>query len=1761
MLGYKKTISFSNLFFFTICINVSVYANQAIEYISPQDLHYICMVPDTEVELLNVNQEVVAYAKYDKNEGIIIKTQDQRKLRFSGNYRHSISVIAENSSVTLNDIDADAEKQFKIKAKSLHVAGNININDTLLLSVDEQIDLDAIKINAKQLIIHGATLNNHAVIESKETIHLDAKTVTQRKDSILSAEKDLTISSFDMLQTAGIMRSNGDISIEGKAVLHQPDSKIFANSVYYLKADDYLKDASTTIARAGAIYLVKSTAEFSGNYALSTRDLIVHGFDIQAGGETKFDLTNSAVFQIDDDDTNAGTIDFAGKLLISSAMYATTQKTFLDDIIENPLYNPWTKNPRASVAGDKADIFGHTEQGAYFISGGGIHCQAFEIIANYPIKISGGKVVELNGEINQLISSGNIGVSILSNNAKLQGKISAAKDILVKITKTLAVDADLISKRDINILAKETTISRHILGRNVAITSDKITTTATSSISASESVVLHAKEGLTVNGAITAATSLSLEELKKLSKDELLKYSLVLHSDEGSIKFGSKSVLKYLVGDFKAKQDVERFGAMQGVYETIEGKEITEGGTINVDQTNYITEKLKFTGFHKSKNLRINDIKTVTFQKGSETTSDIFTINDVHDLEINAGASVSSTGQEEALSIKADFIKIDGALRALGALGITGTTINISGTGTVEQGKKENINYVGIDGQLTSASPLDITARQIVLDGLVAGMGPVVVDGKESVKIGGQLDANGNIVIIAQNLSTAKASVIQGKGETVELYIEKDIEHNGKIISDKNASIKLDNGNFEKVQGAIAAGGWVAFDGKIDSSEAIKLVTGNNSTIDAKGIKVITTEPVVINRSIATTNGIDIVSSTLNVQEGTCVQAPIINLTSSEGDLTLDANTTLSATTSVTIAAKGDLIREGRMDGATPLVSNIVNTGDGNINLSAEGRYIDTASKTKTNGTIILKANGGLYVVPLEYVSVSQSTSKSMFRKKTTTTTKKIYYNTTMEAKAVEIYTGGPTDVTNLDIHAEKKKADFYINRIENSTTSSTSKSWRGVGKVMNTFDVAKTFAKQIVKIHVNFARTLTKPITKNVPAINRIAESIYKSLDVCTESIMDGLNPTKVYKVSTYKKCFDGVKNEMVKVIAEVQKIEGKLVKSIVAPSLGLVSDDLSKMVIKADKFQNKGVSYVEAAASFEAVARIALVAAATYFSGGNPGAIALANTMADKYIDKKKMNGKGMLKSFAVNYVSAYVSANTYNSAITSNLARDAAGRVINHDKYTSKDLLFSIASGAATNSIGGHPIIAGAQVGLSHEALRQLIYEHRLNLDDVANKGLAGAAGASVDFTVKLGMSSPAVQPDDCIDHKGPGEQSFLDAQVGSIIDLAAGAVGDFKDALTELLGALTNKNALDNLPEGPNLSNLDNDNNPKADGSKAAEKAVAVGGQGNEGILPDEQYFSDDNTDYSTDEYDDLTDEETPPAPVDEPKKDEQKEEKNLKKQKEDSAKPEKHEAEDLDLAANGSCTKKSANPLDNLLHPSGQNMSYAATTSKTKAAAAEPIEEDGILSTASKLYDKHKASAASGLVDCVPYVGLGKGIDEFVFGRDRITGEDIGKLEAGFGLIGSLVPVPGAKFAGKIAGKAAGKVAKLAEKYAAKALGQEGGVVNKKIQHLLDRTDQHIPQLLERRGKTKDKSALNGAKSELKGVQIDLAVERGVTYNHIEKVQNAQRGLRNRIIKINNILSFVGLSAAERQALEAELSKASKLLDYTKKFVSGTIDKK
>lgn len=78
-------------------------------------------------------------------------------------------------------------------------------------------------------------------------------------------------------------------------------------------------------------------------------------------------------------------------------------------------------------------------------------------------------------------------------------------------------------------------------------------------------------------------------------------------------------------------------------------------------------------------------------------------------------------------------------------------------------------------------------------------------------------------------------------------------------------------------------------------------------------------------------------------------------------------------------------------------------------------------------------------------------------------------------------------------------------------------------------------------------------------------------------------------------------------------------------------------------------------------------------------------------------------------------------------------------------------------------------------------------------------------------------------------------------------------------------------------------------------------------------------------------------------------------------------------------------------------------------------------------------------------------------------------------------------------------------------------------------------------------------SLDAARREAKGEVVSRR-STGQPYDHVTKVQQAQAGLVRRITQLQRLLGDTRTTDAQRPAIEAELSEASKLLDHTEQFL-------
>ena len=88
----------------------------------------------------------------------------------------------------------------------------------------------------------------------------------------------------------------------------------------------------------------------------------------------------------------------------------------------------------------------------------------------------------------------------------------------------------------------------------------------------------------------------------------------------------------------------------------------------------------------------------------------------------------------------------------------------------------------------------------------------------------------------------------------------------------------------------------------------------------------------------------------------------------------------------------------------------------------------------------------------------------------------------------------------------------------------------------------------------------------------------------------------------------------------------------------------------------------------------------------------------------------------------------------------------------------------------------------------------------------------------------------------------------------------------------------------------------------------------------------------------------------------------------------------------------------------------------------------------------------------------------------------------------------------------------------------------------------------------RGGKPSDATTLNAAKIEKGGGQIELAKQRGRTYDHVRKVEQDQKGLQKISDSLKRKLDYPNITPEEIAPVSDTLTKVKRFLKYTEEFV-------
>ena len=112
---------------------------------------------------------------------------------------------------------------------------------------------------------------------------------------------------------------------------------------------------------------------------------------------------------------------------------------------------------------------------------------------------------------------------------------------------------------------------------------------------------------------------------------------------------------------------------------------------------------------------------------------------------------------------------------------------------------------------------------------------------------------------------------------------------------------------------------------------------------------------------------------------------------------------------------------------------------------------------------------------------------------------------------------------------------------------------------------------------------------------------------------------------------------------------------------------------------------------------------------------------------------------------------------------------------------------------------------------------------------------------------------------------------------------------------------------------------------------------------------------------------------------------------------------------------------------------------------------------------------------------------------------------------------------------------------------------EHATTDDRVEPVKPRSDPKPPTKTDRLKEHLTEKDLDAARRELNGEVVARKGD-GTPWDHVTEVREAQNGLLNQVNKLMRMLDDSRLSPEDRPAIEQELSEASKLLDYSERWV-------
>ena len=765
-------------------------------------------------------------------------------------------------------------------------------------------------------------------------------------------DKDTTLDATGKIAVTGTTVSLTDISVDSTGTDADGVSVAITGSDVEVSGENVTGTGSVTIA---------------GTTSTEVNGVDVDGASISVGSETG----TTTITNTDDKDT---TLDATGKIAVTGTTVSLTD-------ISVDSTGTDADGVSVAITGSDVEVCGENVTGVGAVNIVGTTSSTLEnvVVSGQTASITGGEV-RVTGEsvkgTDSVIIAGTAstmvdGVVVDGSSIAVGSETSTTtitntddKDTTLDATGKIAVTGTTVSLTDISVDSTGTDadgVSVAITGSDVEVSGENVTGTGSVTIAGTTSTKVNGVDvdGKTVAvgdaGSATTITGGTIDgkgDVSVYGTELTVKDAASIDSQDGKVTVNGATT-EITGGNVTSKTgDVEIIGSttntLSGV--SVGGKEVSvTGGAVSVTGGTVAgSEAVAIAG---TANTAVNgvDVDGASIAVGSETSTTTITNTDDKDTTLDATGKIAVTGTTVSLTdISVDSTGTD----ANGvSVAITGSDVdvsgeNVTGTGsvTIAGTTSTEVNGVDVDGKTVEVGASN---SGTAIDG-------GTIDGAAGVKVNGEtVFVNNNAVIKANDgdvslnagtvnyVDSGTSITAESGGVTIALapatgavnIVTGAIVENDIIVSTAPVSITAGGG-------ALVIDGGVSGDNLIDYATMTAAGTAGSITIKGK------TNAIGAAVTLQAATGITVSSLGTDTPSGNKVDAS--TLTSTDGDIAIDANYANHVTNGAVINAKSGGVK----------ITLTSDTGFANIVSGATDTAPNPVSITAGDGTLMI--DGGV---------------------------------------------------------------------------------------------------------------------------------------------------------------------------------------------------------------------------------------------------------------------------------------------------------------------------------------------------------------------------------------------------------------------------------------------------------------------------------------------------------------------------------------------------------------------------------------------------------------------------------------------------------------------------------------------------------------------------------------------------------------------------------------------------------------------------------